>query len=225
MGLRDPRPRTRGPRSHTEPRLGGEIKACSGPLFEILGPRQHAGACKPGGPHETTGENAGHLGAALGDGHCHRVAGRIYIAHRHREIERRAAGARPSYAVRTAVARILHQKMSSLHERCDRIAVVTSTVALGKQRQPPDHSGTGLGETHCESDRASRAADAAGSWHWVKQRLGPLEQPSPTPCERERRKRECLRGLSPTFIVNWRVGAVCNRPGNGRGAAGVVDAA
>lgn len=58
----------------------------------------------------------------------------------------------------------------ALYYRCDRIAVVTSTVALGEQRQPPDNPGSGLGETRRDfgrirprlaADRCGRVMDAS----------------------------------------------------------------
>lgn len=52
----------------------------------------------------------------------------------------------------------------ALDDRCDRIAIVTSTVALGEQRQPPDNPGSGLGETRRDfwRKRPRIAADRCG---------------------------------------------------------------
>jgi len=90
--------KTRGPRSHTERRAGRKAKATPGSFAgfrDFLHGRRCADFGVPDGPDEAPGKNAGDLRAALGDGHSLRVAGRIHMALRHREIGRRAPCTRP----------------------------------------------------------------------------------------------------------------------------------
>ncbi len=137
---------------------------------------------------------------------------------------RHASCAPPSwvpYAVGNDGARFNNQSACAHKDRFERCRVATSLVASAEQRQPPHNPGARRRET--PRDFGPNRAKARGRRCFPVISAGSIQRlrtqspdrqtlASPWPTNEKRH-----RGFSTAFIVNQRVGRVCNRPSNSGG--------